>query len=138
MTISSRLLPSKPNLRIVKGAYLEPATIAYPEKRDVDRAYVELVERGLRDGAYIAVATHDEAIIRRVQAFAERESVPRDRFEFQMLYGVRPALQRSIAAEGYKVLVATPFGPDWYPYLMRRLAERPANVGFFLRNLVRR
>ncbi len=133
-----RLLPSKPNLRIVKGAYLEPATIAYPEKRDVDRAYVELVERGLRDGAYIAVATHDEAIIRRVQAFAERESVPRDRFEFQMLYGVRPALQRSIAAEGYKVLVATPFGPDWYPYLMRRLAERPANVGFFLRNLVRR
>ncbi len=133
-----RLLPSKPNLRIVKGAYLEPATIAYPEKRDVDRAYVELVERGLRDGAYIAVATHDEAIIRQVQAFAARESVPRDRFEFQMLYGVRPALQRSIAAEGYKVLVATPFGPDWYPYLMRRLAERPANVGFFLRNLVRR
>ena len=133
-----RLLPSKPNLRIVKGAYLEPAAIAYPEKRDVDRAYVELVERGLRNGAHIAVATHDEAIIRRVQVFAERESVPRDRFEFQMLYGVRPALQRSIAAEGYKVLVATPFGPDWYPYLMRRLAERPANVGFFLRNLVRR
>jgi proline dehydrogenase len=133
-----RLLPSKPNLRIVKGAYLEPATIAYPEKRDVDRAYVELVARGLRGGAYIAVATHDEAIIRQVQAFASRESIQRDRFEFQMLYGVRPALQRSIAVEGYKVLVATPFGPDWYPYLMRRLAERPANVGFFLRNLVRR
>jgi proline dehydrogenase len=133
-----RLLPSRPNLRIVKGAYLEPATIAYPEKRDVDRAYVDLVERGLREGAYIAVATHDERIIRRVQAFTERESIPRDRFEFQMLYGVRPALQRSIAAEGYKVLVATPFGPDWYPYLMRRLAERPANLGFFLRNLVRR
>jgi proline dehydrogenase len=133
-----RLLPSKPNLRIVKGAYLEPATIAYPEKRDVDRAYVELVEHGLRAGAYIAVATHDEAIIREVQAFTTREDVPRDRFEFQMLYGVRPALQRSIAAEGYKVLVATPFGPDWYPYLMRRLAERPANLGFFLRNLVRR
>jgi proline dehydrogenase len=133
-----RLLPRKPNLRIVKGAYLEPATIAYPEKRDVDRAYAELVERGLREGAYIAVATHDEAIIRRVQAFATRESIPRDRFEFQMLYGVRPALQRSIAAEGYKVLVASPFGPDWYPYLMRRLAERPANLGFFLKNLVRR
>jgi proline dehydrogenase len=133
-----RLLPSRPNLRIVKGAYLEPATVAYPEKRDVDRAYVDLVEHGLREGAYIAVATHDETIIRHVQAFTERESIPRDRFEFQMLYGVRPALQRSIAAEGYKVLVATPFGPDWYPYLMRRLAERPANLGFFLRNLVRR
>jgi proline dehydrogenase len=133
-----RLLPRRPNLRIVKGAYLEPETVAYPEKRDVDRAYVELVELGLREGAYIAVATHDETIIREVQAFATREAIPRDRFEFQMLYGVRPALQRSIAAEGYKVLVAAPFGPDWYPYLMRRLAERPANLGFFLKNLVRR
>ena len=133
-----RLLPLAPNLRIVKGAYLEPAELAYPEKKDVDRAYVEVVERGLRGGAHIAVATHDETIIHQVQAFAEREGIGRDRFEFQMLYGVRPALQRSIAAEGYKVLVATPFGPDWYPYLMRRLAERPANVGFFLRNLVRR
>ncbi len=133
-----RLLPLGPNLRIVKGAYLEPAEIAYPEKRDVDRAYVEIVERGLREGAYIAIATHDEAIIREVQAFAERQAISRDRFEFQMLYGVRGVLQRSIAAQGYKVLVATPFGPDWYPYLMRRLAERPANVGFFVRNLVRR
>jgi proline dehydrogenase len=133
-----RLLPRRPNLRVVKGAYLEPEAVAYPEKRDVDRAYVELVERGLREGAYIAVATHDESIIRTVQAFAAREGISRDRFEFQMLYGVRPALQRSIAAEGYKVLVAAPFGPDWYPYLMRRLAERPANVGFFLKNLARR
>ena len=133
-----RLLPRNPNLRIVKGAYLEPASVAYPDKADVDRAYVELVERGLRGGAYIAVATHDEAIIRRVQSFTAREGIARDRFEFQMLYGVRPGLQRSIAAEGYKVLVASPFGPDWYPYLMRRLAERPANLGFFLKNLVRR
>ena len=133
-----RLLPLGPNLRIVKGAYLEPAEIAYPEKRDVDRAYMELVERGLAAGAYIAVATHDEKIIRRIQEYAQRDGVGRDRFEFQMLYGVRPALQRSIAAAGYKVLVATPFGPEWYPYLMRRLAERPANVGFFVRNLVRR
>ena len=133
-----RLLPLGPNLRIVKGAYLEPAEIAYPAKKDVDRAYLEIVEQGLRGGAYIAVATHDEAIIRQVRAFVEREGIGRDRFEFQMLYGVRPALQRSIAAEGYKVLVATPFGPDWYPYLMRRLAERPANLGFFLRSLVRR
>jgi proline dehydrogenase len=133
-----RLLPLAPNLRIVKGAYLEPAAIAHPEKKDVDRAYVRLVERGLRGGAYVAVATHDERIIRHVQAFAAREEMARDRFEFQMLYGVRPALQRAIAAAGYKVLVATPFGPEWYPYLMRRLAERPANVLFFLRNLVRR
>jgi proline dehydrogenase len=133
-----RLLPRQPNLRIVKGAYLEPEAIAFPEKGDVDRAYLELVERGLRGGAYIAVATHDESLIRKVQAFAARESISRDRLEFQMLYGVRPGLQRSIAAEGYKVLVATPFGPDWYPYLMRRLAERPANLGFFLKNLVRR
>jgi proline dehydrogenase len=134
----ARLLPLRPNLRIVKGAYLEPAEIAYPEKKDVDRAYVEIVELGLRGGAYIAAATHDETIIRQIQAFAKREGIGRDRFEFQMLYGVRPALQRSIAADGYKVLVATPFGPDWYPYLMRRLAERPANLGFFMRSLVRR
>ena len=133
-----RLLPLEPNLRIVKGAYLEPADVAHPEKRDVDAAYRSLVERGLESGAYIAVATHDEAIIQHVQAFASRQGIARDRFEFQMLYGVRPALQRAIAAEGYKVLVATPFGPDWYPYLTRRLAERPANLGFFISNLVRR
>jgi len=133
-----RLLSLQPNLRIVKGAYLEPASLAYPQKRDVDAAYLRLVETGLRGGAYVAVATHDERIISHVQAFAAREGHPRDRFEFQMLYGVRPALQRRIAAEGYKVLVATPFGPDWYPYLMRRLAERPANVLFLLRNLLRR
>jgi proline dehydrogenase len=133
-----RLLPLQPNLRIVKGAYLEPASIALPEKRDVDLAYVRIVERGLREGAYIAVATHDERIIRHVRAFAAREGVPGERYEFQMLYGVRPALQRSLAAAGHKVLVATPYGPDWYPYLMRRLAERPANLLFFLRNLVRR
>jgi len=133
-----RLLPRAPNLRIVKGAYLEPESIAFPDKADVDRVYLELVERGLHGGAYIAVATHDETIIRKVQAFTTRGGISRDRFEFQMLYGVRPGLQRSVAAEGYKVLVASPFGPDWYPYLMRRLAERPANLGFFLKNLVRR
>ena len=133
-----RILPLEPNVRIVKGAYLEPAAIAYPEKRDVDAAYIRLVERGLEGGAYVAVATHDERIIRDVQAFAERKGIGRDRFELQMLYGVRPGLQREIASAGYKVLVATPFGPDWYPYLMRRLAERPANLLFFLRNLVRR
>ena len=97
-----------------------------------------LVERALRGGAYVAVATHDERIIRHVRSLASREGIARDRFEVQMLFGVRQALQREIAAEGYKVLVATPFGPDWYPYLMRRLAERPANLLFFARSLVRR
>jgi proline dehydrogenase len=133
-----RLLPRSPNLRIVKGAYLEPASVALPEKRDVDRAYVRLAEAALRGGAYVAVATHDERIIRHVLAFVRREGIARDRFELQMLYGVRPGLQRDLAAQGYEVLVATPFGPEWYPYLMRRLAERPANVLFFLRNLFRR
>lgn len=133
-----RLLPLVPNVRIVKGAYLEPPTVAYPRKRDVDAAYLRLVARGLHGGAYVAVATHDERIIRLVQAFAAREGIGRDRFELQMLYGVRSALQRRLVAQSHKVLVATPFGPDWYPYLMRRLAERPANVLFFLRSLVQR
>jgi proline dehydrogenase len=133
-----RLLPRAPNVRIVKGAYLEPASVAYPAKKEVDAAYVRLVERALRASAFLAVATHDERIIRHVQGFVRREHIPRDRFQFQMLFGVRPALQRRLAAKGYDVLVATPFGPEWYPYLMRRLAERPANILFFLRNLVRR
>jgi proline dehydrogenase len=132
-----RLLPLQPNLRIVKGAYLEPTAIAHPDKEDVDRAYARLVKRALEAGAYIAAATHDESLISHVDAFAKRSGIGRDRFEFQMLYGVRPGLQRQLVAQGHKVLVATPYGPDWYPYLMRRLAERPANLGFFLRNLVR-
>jgi proline dehydrogenase len=133
-----RLLPSAPNVRIVKGAYLEPEAVAYPDKTDVDAAYVRLVERGLRGGAFVAVATHDERVIRYVLSFVRREGIARDRFQLQMLYGVRPALQRRLAAQGYDVLVATPFGPEWYPYLMRRLAERPANILFFVRNLFRR
>ena len=131
------LLPLAPNLRIVKGAYLEPATIAYPEKADVDAAYARLVETALAGGAYVAVATHDERLVERALEFAEREGIGRDRFELQMLYGVRPQLQLDLAARGYEVLVATPFGPDWYPFFMRRLAERPANLLFVLRNLVR-
>jgi proline dehydrogenase len=132
------LLPLKPNLRFVKGAYLEPPELAYPVKADVDRAYLRLVEAALRGGAYAAVATQDEAIINQVIAFTEREGLARDRFEFQMLYGVRPALQLALVRRGFKVLIATPYGPEWYPYLMRRLAERPANLGFFAKNLVRR
>ena len=132
------LLPLAPNLRLVKGAYLEPAEIAYPKKDDVDAAYIRLLEQALRGGAYLAVATHDESLIDHTIRFTERMGIGRDRFEFQMLYGVRPQLQRDLAARGFKVLVATPYGPEWYPYLMRRLAERPANLLFLLRNLFAR
>ena len=131
------LLPLNPNLRFVKGAYLEPPEVAYPEKSDVDAAYVRLVQRSLRGPGYTAIATHDERLIDHAIAFTEREGIPRDRFEFQMLYGVRPKLQLDLAGRGFKVLVATPFGADWFPYLMRRLAERPANLGFFVRNAFR-
>jgi proline dehydrogenase len=131
------LLPFQPNLRFVKGAYLEPAEVAYPEKSDVDAAYVRLIERSLGGGGYTAIATHDERLIEQAIAFIEREAIARDRFEFQMLYGVRPKLQLDLVGRGFKVLVATPFGPEWFPYLMRRLAERPANLGFFVRNALR-
>jgi proline dehydrogenase len=132
------LLPLAPNLRLVKGAYLEPESVAYPRKADVDAAYLRLVERSLAAGGYTAVATHDETMIEHALAFAEREGIPRDRFELQMLYGVRPQLQLDLAARGYKVLVAAPFGPEWFPFFTRRLAERPANLLFVARNLVRR
>ncbi len=131
------LLPLAPNLRIVKGAYLEPAEVAYPEKRDVDAAYARLVEAALAGGGFTAVATHDERLIERTIAFAAERGIPHERFQFQMLYGVRPKLQLDLVRRGHDVLVATPFGPEWYRYLMRRLAERPANLLFFLRNLLR-
>jgi proline dehydrogenase len=132
------LLPLQPNLRLVKGAYLEPPDVAYPKKADVDAAYVRLLETMLRAGGYTAIATHDETIIEHAIRFADEHALPNDTFEFQMLYGVRPQLQLDLAARGYKVLVATPYGPEWYPYLMRRLGERPANALFLLRNLTRR
>jgi proline dehydrogenase len=131
------LLPLSPNLRLVKGAYLEPAAVAYPKKADVDAAYARLLERMLTGGGYTAVATHDEKLIEHTIAFAERHRIGRDRFEFQMLYGVRTQLQLDLARRGFKVLVATPYGPEWYPYLMRRLGERPANLLFLLKNTVR-
>jgi len=131
------LLGLKPNLRFVKGAYLEPPDVAYPEKTDVDAALLRLVERSLGEGGFTAIATHDEAIIDQAIAIVERDGIPRERFQFQMLYGVRPQLQLDLVRRGFDVLVATPFGPDWYRYLMRRLAERPANTLFFLKNLVR-
>jgi proline dehydrogenase len=132
-----RLLPLTPNLRLVKGAYLEPEEVAYPRKADVDAVYGRLVERMLKAGGHTAVATHDERLIERTIRFAEAEGIPKERFEFQMLYGVRPQLQLDLVRRGYKVLVATPYGPEWYPYLMRRLGERPANLLFFLKNTLR-
>jgi proline dehydrogenase len=132
------LLPLRPNLRIVKGAYLEPPDLAYPRKQDVDAAYGRLLERMLREGSFTAVATHDERLIEHTISFARREGIDGGRFEFQMLYGVRPQLQLDLVRRGFGVRVATPFGPEWYLYLIRRLAERPANVLFFARSLVRR
>jgi proline dehydrogenase len=131
------LLPLKPNLRLVKGAYLEPPTIAYPHKTDVDLLYGRLLERMLLQAGHTAIATHDAAIIQHAIRFAADHAIEKDRFEFQMLYGVRPQLQLDLARRGYKVLVATPYGPEWYPYLMRRLGERPANLLFFARSALR-
>jgi proline dehydrogenase len=131
------LLPLAPNLRIVKGAYLEPPEIAYPRKSDVDAAYARLMEASLEGGGFTAVATHDETLIEHAIAFARERGIDNDRFQFQMLYGVRPRLQLDLVRRGFDVLVATPYGPQWYRYLMRRLAERPANLLFFARNLLR-
>jgi proline dehydrogenase len=130
------LLPLAPNLRLVKGAYLESAGVAYPQKRDVDDAYRRILERALAGGAYVCVATHDEHLIDHTIALAGEHGYGPERFEFQMLYGVRPQLQLDLVARGFKVLVATPYGPQWYPYLMRRLAERPANLLFLARNVL--
>ncbi|MCC7024778.1 MAG: proline dehydrogenase family protein [Thermomicrobiales bacterium] len=132
-----RLLPLSPNLRLVKGAYLEPASIAYPQKADVDRAYIALAERMLLEGGFTAIATHDERIIDHVIGFTRRHGIGSDRFEFQMLYGVRPQYQVELARAGHRVLVATPYGPHWYLYLMRRLAERPANLIWLASNLIK-
>jgi proline dehydrogenase len=131
------LLPLAPNLRLVKGAYLETPDVAYPRKADVDAAYARLAEQLLSGSGHVALATHDEALIEHAIRYADEHGVPRERFEFQMLYGVRPQLQLDLARRGYKVLVATPYGPEWYPYLMRRLGERPANLLFFVKNALR-
>jgi len=124
-------------VRLVKGAYDEPPTVAYPRKRDVDAAFARLAEALLRDGVYPAFATHDERLIDHVVRTAAAAGIPADRFEFQMLYGIRRDLQAGLRRRGYRVRVYVPFGEEWYPYFMRRLAERPANVGFVLRSLIR-
>lgn len=127
----------KARVRICKGAYKEPETVAYPAKKDVDANYVRCMQELITRGNYPGIATHDEAIIREVKRFVKSNNIPLDRFEFQMLYGVRRDLQDKLVREGYKMRVYVPFGTQWYPYLMRRLAERPANVAFLTGNLFR-
>jgi len=125
-------------IRLCKGAYKEPPELAYQQKSEVDANYLKLMKVLLKSGIYHGLATHDEKIIREAQAFAIRERIPRDSFEFQMLYGIRRDLQRSLVREGWRMRVYVPFGTEWYPYLMRRLAERPANLAFVVRNLLRK
>ncbi len=128
------LLPLEPNLRIVKGAYLEPHSIAFANKADVDANYVRMVETALQGNGYTAVATHDRRIVEQVIALVEKLGIPkRGRFEFQMLYGISTPFAQDLVRAGYRVRLAVPFGTYWFPYLMRRLAERPANLAFFLK-----
>ncbi len=132
-----KLLSEGIRIRLCKGAYKEPASIAFENKEDVDANYVKLMKILMKSGIYHGLATHDEKIIREAQAFAERERIARESFEFQMLYGIRRDLQQSLVRDGWRMRVYIPFGTEWYPYFMRRLGERPANVLFIARNLLR-
>ena len=132
------LLSAGIRIRLCKGAYQEPKEIAFHKKSEVDANYRILMKTLLKSGLYHGLATHDPSIIEDAKSFATRENVPRESFEFQMLYGIRRDLQQSLVKEGWRMRVYIPFGTEWYPYLMRRLAERPANVLFIAKNLVRR
>jgi proline dehydrogenase len=134
----SKLLQDGIRIRLCKGAYSEPAEIAYQEKSEVDANYVKLMKIMLKSGIYHGLATHDEKIIRQAQTFVTQEHIGRDAFEFQMLYGIRRDLQQSLLRDGWRMRVYVPFGREWYPYLMRRLAERPANLLFVAKNLLRK
>lgn len=133
-----QLCASGIRVRLVKGAYKEPAQIAYPAKADVDTNFVELMKLLLTSGQYHAIATHDERMIEATIAFARQERVAPERFEFQMLYGIRRDLQQALVRQGWGMRVYLPFGTEWYPYFMRRLAERPANVWFIAKNVMRK
>ena len=125
-------------IRLCKGAYKEPPNIAFPEKADVDANFVQLTHKLLTSGIYHGIATHDEAMVAATKQFVAEQKVDPKSFEFQMLYGVRRDLQRALVAEGFNVRVYVPFGAEWYPYFMRRLAERPANVIFIARNMLKK
>ncbi len=132
------LLSDRIRIRLCKGAYQEPPELAFPDKKDVDRNFVALTETLLKSGVFHGIATHDPAMINATKSFARANKIDPASFEFQMLYGVRRDLQRSLVKEGYRVRVYVPFGDEWYPYFMRRLAERPANVLFIARNMLRK
>lgn len=131
------LLADRIRIRLCKGAYKEPPTLAFPEKKDVDANYVKLMKTLLTSGIYHGLATHDEAIIRTTKKFVEEQKIDKRSFEFQMLYGIRRDLQESLMKDGYNMRVYIPFGPEWYPYFMRRLAERPANLLFIAKNMLK-
>ncbi len=131
--LSERSIP----IRLCKGAYREPASVAFTRKSDVDANYVRLMKLLLAQGVYPAVASHDEAIVREAVRHIREHNIPADRFEFQMLYGIRRDLQRELVSQGFRLRLYVPYGDAWYPYFMRRLAERPANLLFLARNLVR-
>lgn len=131
--LSERQIP----VRLCKGAYREPASVAFPRKEDVDANYVKLMLLLFDEGTYPAIASHDEKIVTKALHYVKEQKISRDRFEFQMLYGIRRDLQRKLISQGYRLRLYVPYGDAWYPYFMRRLAERPANVLFLARNLLR-
>jgi proline dehydrogenase len=132
-----RLNQARVMVRLCKGAYIEPASAAMPKKSDVDAAYVRLSKTLLDEGTYPALATHDDGMIEAILGHVREKAIAPDRFEFEMLHGVRRDLQHDLVKRGYRVRVYVPYGADWYRYFMRRLAERPANVWFLLKNLLR-
>ena len=134
----SALIADGIRIRLCKGAYKEPPSVAFPEKSQVDANYIRLTQALVTSGIYHGIATHDEAIVAAIKRFVEQQRIEKNSFEFQMLYGIRRDLQTSLIKEGYNVRVYVPFGSEWYPYFMRRLAERPANVIFLARNMLKK
>ncbi len=126
------------NLRLVKGAYKESADVAFPDKKDVDLNFKKIIKMHLLNGHYTAIATHDDQIIDYTKQIANKHGIPKTQFEFQMLYGIRPEKQLEIVNEGYKMRVYVPYGTDWYGYFMRRMAERPANIAFVIKGMIKR
>jgi proline dehydrogenase len=123
-------------VRLVKGAYREPAAVAYQQKEDVDAAYLRQMRLLIDHGTYPAFATHDVALLNEIKSYAAERGLARDKYEFQMLYGIRRDLQASYVADGYRMRIYVPFGREWFPYFMRRLGERPANVWFVIRAIL--
>jgi proline dehydrogenase len=135
---AQRMVRLGARVRVVKGAYLEPTSVAFPTKAETDAEYLKVAKILMKEGNYPAIATHDQVIIQELKAFADKEGIAKDRFEFQMLYGIRRDLQDGLVAEGYNVRIYIPYGDQWYPYFTRRLAERPANMWFIIKSTFHR